>query len=300
MGSDEPRDGRLEGLYRRYLGKPAGKTDVYLGFALFFGGLAIGVFGLVLYLASGQFPPEHSLYWQLRELAIVMAFVGLPAFVLSIVVLLPVDQRAVYAGVVGAAISGVAVAVFVTTYPQAWNVPGRDFSPLGLSIYSGGLIVLIAASGAALVAYHLERRHPSSAEQMVPSEPADDETKSEPPTEAEVKKDIESAVSAADITWGGVEQPTTRKLEIRGDSDTDLDPSGFASIDQPATTTEGEDVDTAVTQLQKLRGWEPTTAAGDGVDEQTTALRELRKESETSDQTADLSAVGKLLNRLGR
>ena len=297
MASDERDDGWLVALYRRYLGEPVEKTDVFIGFGLFFGGLTFGVVGLVMFLASGTVSPGDIFRWQLREIAIVSAFLGLPGFVLSIVVLLPVAKRAVHASIGGTIVCGSAVAVFIATYPQAWNVPGRDYSPLGIAVYAVGLAILVASTGAALVAHHLEEGSAGRTAGSPEAGPREQTDPGDSVTAAEVQRDIESAVADADLTWGGVERSATRHLELDTESTADLDTSGFAAIGPEATSTGGGKIDDAVEGLKKLRGWEPETATGQGVDDQTTALSELRASADEDEAGGDNSLMGGLLAR---
>lgn len=294
MAPGDAECGQLVSLYRRYLGEPSAVSDVYLGFALFFGGLTIGLIGLVLFLLSSGIGPTSMGYWQLREFAIAAALLGMPAFVLSIVVLLPVDARAVYAGAGGGGICLMAIGFFVTSYPEAWNVPGRDHSPIGVTVYAGGLAVLVASTGAALVAYHLDRQSGGTVRES--SDVTETVAESdEPVSTAQVEQDIASAVAASELTWGGVDQPKTRRLELVTDSGPEFDRSGFTSSSTSSESTDSTDVEAAVAELQKLRGWQPETATGTDVDEQTTALRRFKDEQEEDDQ--DREGMGGLIAR---
>jgi len=287
-------DGRLIELYRRFLGDPAEKSDVYLGFSLFFGGLTVGVIGLVGFLSSGYFGPETSMFWQLREIAIGLAFVGLPSFILSIVVLLPTTDRVRYASLGGSGICLLAIAIFVWSYPQAWNVPGRDFSPLGVSVYSVGLSILVASSGAALVAHHIDRiQNPEGLE-----EEGGDESSQESIAESEVKADIESAVADSDLSWGGVEKPKTRRLELTTESEGTLTSDDIAGGSPINAKTSRDGVESAVTELRKLQGWNPPKATGEGTDSQTVVLHELRKQSESESDSG--GRIKDLLGWFGR
>lgn len=276
MTSPDADDGRLLALYRRYLGEPERTADVFVGFALFFGGIAVGAIGLLLFLASVGVPAGGELYWQLREVAIVLSVVGLPALLSSIVVLLPVSRRAEYASLGGGALCLAATGIFVAAYPQAWNVAGTDYSPHGITVYAAGLTVLVASTGAALVAHHLERARPGEASAEAGDGSADADV--DPVTDEEVRRDIDETVAASELTWGGVEQVEPKRLTLSHAGDEEIDPSGF-DVAPEVRTDAGEEVDDSVQELRKLRGWEPSTARGTDVDEQTDALRALREQS---------------------
>lgn len=283
MTSPDTDDGRLLALYRRYLGEPERTTDVFVGFALFFGGIAVGVIGLLLFLASVTAPDGSALFWQLREVALVLAAVGLPALLLSIVVLLPVSSRAAYASLGGVALCLAATGIFVAAYPQAWNVPGTDYSPHGITVYAGGLTVLVASTGAALVAHHLERARPGDADAA--GEPQAGSTGAPAVTDEEVQRDIEETVAASELTWGGVEAAEPKRLTLSTEAGADLDASGFDVAPEVRTDVASE-VDDSVQELRKLRGWEPKTERGSGVDDQTDALKALREQSADDEEDA--------------
>ena len=212
-------DHPLMRVYRRYLGEPSRSMDVFVGFALFFGGIAVGLLGLFGFLASATLPVTGPLYWPLREIAIVLATVGLPGLLLSIVVLLPVSRRALYASLGGVALCTVGIGIFVATYPQAWNVPGQDYSPYGITVYASGLVLLVAATGAALVAHHLEVATSTAAD--VAGQPrehgADEETDGGVPVEREAEGDTQDRADDADGGVLAVEVGTRPLLNCRSD-----------------------------------------------------------------------------------
>lgn len=283
MSPPDAADHRLLSLYRRYLGEPERRTDVFVGFGLFFGGIALGALGLVVFLASVV--ADAALFWHLREVAIVLAVVGLPGLLLSVVILLPVATRAVYASLGGVTFCIVATGIFVATYPQAWNVAGTDYSPLGITVYAAGLTVLLGSTGAALVAHHLERAQSTGSTPSMES-PTPTTTNHAPVTDDEVQRDIEEAVDASELTWGGVEPEETRRLTLSVDEgEEDLDASGLDVA--PAVKTDAG-VDDSVIALRQLRGWVPPTERGEGIDDQADALRALRERSGDAEEATGL------------
>lgn len=296
--SDDGPDNTLISLYRRYVGEPERTTDVYLGFALFFGGIALGLIGFTAFLWSVTLPDGAALFWPLREIAIATAFLGLPAFILSVVVLLPVSRRVIAASSAGTVLCLAAVGVFVAVYPDHWNVQvGADYSAQGIAVYAGGLALLVASTGSALVAHHLERARPQpSAEAAHDVSTAATTGRSETVTEEQVERDIEEAVEAADITWGGVQKTESKRLTITTDDSGDLDTQAFGA--DAANTIRGGGVDDAVAGLRKLQGGERETATGSGVDEQTAALQALR-DQQASREEEQPSTIGRVRERLG-
>jgi len=303
---------RLLALYRRVLGEPEREGEVYLGFALFFGGLALGTLGLASFLwgavAYDQYTP---VLYRLREVAIVLAMLGLPAFVLSLVVLLPVDRRARIASGAGVLLTLVAAGVFVWAYPANWNVAGStaDYSTQGIAIYAAGLAVLAASSGAALVAHRLEHARatgdggaggggaPGGAA-SAGSTGERDGAEPESVTEAQVQQDIEDAVEAADLTWGGVERDTTRRLTVETD-EPDIDRSGLDADAANTARSEGDDIDAAVEGLRNLQGGDLEQGTGDAVDEQAVALQELR-ERRDEEEVGESTVIDRIRERFSR
>ncbi|MFB6211927.1 MAG: permease [Halobacteriales archaeon] len=310
MASEEQADGRLLALYRRYIGEPDAETDVYLGFALFFGGIAFGLLGFVIFLGSVGVTAGTDLFWQLREIAIVLATIGLPAFLIGIVVLLPVSDRARYGAAVGGAVSLIAVIAFIAVYPQNWNVQaGPDYSAEGIAVYAIGLAILVAATGAALVAHQLERVRPGSGDGDASDAPATggggstgssgEDAAGETVTDEQVRADIDDALSGAELTWGGVEKSDTKRLQIETDAP-ELDDSQFEDVEATTTRSAGNSVDDAVAGLQQLKGGQPEEASSEGtVDDQTAALRELKEQQEQELAEEDDGALGRLKRTLG-
>ncbi|WP_435099128.1 DUF7139 domain-containing protein [Halarchaeum sp. P4] len=280
--------------YRRYIGEPERLADVYAGFGLFFGGVTLGVVGVLVFLWGSTVPAESMAHWQLREIAGALALVGLPAFVLSIPVLLPVDRRATYAAAVGAVVCLAGVAVFVTSYPYHWNVEGAtDNSTLGVVVYAAGLVLLVGAGGAGLVTNRVERARLAGESDggAGGGDPSAGAAASDEPevTDADVERDIEEAMSESDLSWGGVEKTNTTRLQI-DTGDDDVERSNLSA--ENANVSRSEGVDSAVSGLQKLRGGESKEETGEGADDQVAALQELREKQRAEEvATADDEGV---------
>jgi hypothetical protein len=258
---------RLVDLYRQYIGEPDSRTDVYLGFALFFAGLGLGLVGLLLFAVERGVLPGGA-FW-LREIAFAAGALGLPVVLVSVVVLLPADRRAVYVAVGGLAVTVAAIAFFVSVYPNDWNF-GADYSLRGVIVYAVGLVSVLAATGSALVGYHIERAGGGPA----PRGGDDDGDDGPEVTDEAVQRDIEEAMSETEVSWGGVEKVDTERLTITPDSELegqDLDRSG-------AKVHRSKSVDNQLTALKGMKGGEQRTDSGSGVDDQADALKELREQ----------------------
>ena len=145
MSSSDATDGdRLVELYRAYIGEPDRRTDVYLGFALFFGGLGVGLLGLFLFVIERALL-SGSVFW-IREISFAIGALGLPLVLIAVVVLLPADRRALYVAAGGLAVVVAAIGFFIAVYPSNWNYGTPDYSLHGVTIYAVGVISMLAAT----------------------------------------------------------------------------------------------------------------------------------------------------------
>lgn len=276
--------------YERYIGEPDAKTDVYLGFGLFFGGLALAAVGLVLFLWSAYVEVDSAFYWTLRQVAIVLASLGLPAGMVGIVVLLPVSRRALYAASGGFVVCLLAMAFFLSVYPANWNVQSAaDYSAQGIALYAIGVVTVVASTGAALVAYQLERSRPD------PSPNGDDPR--EEVTDERVARDIERSMEEVTLSWGGIRRKETKKLAVDTDTE-EIDRSSFDRVEAKTTRAAGTDVDSAVANLRGLRGGNEKQATGTGTDDQAAALVELRERKRMEALATRNSRLERLRSRI--
>jgi hypothetical protein len=282
MSTDGTPDNVLFEWYGRYIGDPETETDVYLGFGLFFGGIALGAVGILVFLLSALASGSGAPAWAIREVAMVAAAGGFPLLLLGIVVLLPGDERMTYASVAGLAVCLVAVGLFVYAYPMRWNVAGSpDYSAQGVAVYAVGLVAVVGATGAALVGHQVERATPVDR-----SVDADDGaggtdvngSAAASVSDEQVRRDIDEAMAGADLSWGGVDRKNTKRLELNTPSDVEVDREAFENAEATTVRSSGRDVDDALSNLRKLQGRERETDASTGVDDQTAALNELRQQ----------------------
>ncbi|SNZ04877.1 hypothetical protein SAMN06269185_0708 [Natronoarchaeum philippinense] len=274
-------DNKLFELYEQYLGEPDAETDVYLGFGLFFVGIAFAVIALGLFAWSGAFVYGTDGFWSRRAPAFALGMLSVPTLLLSLVVLLPVERRATVSGLGGWTITLLSVVAFWQVYPSNWNVAGAtDYSIQVTAVYAVGMTVLTASTGAALIAHQLARARPGPAD----IEPVDDEDEEETTyTTEEIEADIENAMEGVDLSWGGVEKHESKRLEFSTDTEFEA-----ASVDGEATTTrESGGVDAQVSGLRQLKGGEKKTQTSEStVDDQTNKLKELR-EQRRKEEAAD-------------
>lgn len=266
MATDPPESVLFE-WYERYIGEPDA-TDVYTGFGLFFGGIALAVCGLSLFLWSASVEPGGGFYWTLRQVAVVFASLGLPAGMLGIVVLLPVSTRVLYTAAGGLAVCFVSMTFFLVVYPSNWNVQNAaDYSAQGIALYASGLAVVVASTGAALVAHQLERTTPA---------PEQERSEREEFSEERIARDIDEAMDGVDLSWGGVRRKETRTLAVNVEAD-GVDRSSFDQVEATTTRTAGSSVEDAVLNLQGLQGSQKDRTTGRGTNDQAAALAQLRE-----------------------
>ena len=283
MSTSTDTENRLFEWYRAYIGEPDREVDVYLGFTLFFAAISLGVaaFGASVLIggAEGQ-------AYGLRELAFVLGMASLPTALGSIIVLLPVDRRGLVGAGLGAVVCLVAVVWFTQVYPSQWTSGSETYSVQVLFVYSVGVTALLASTGAALVAYHIDQRRPGPAdfdpeEYGEGSEGAPTETESY--TDEEIRQDIEESLAGVDLNWGGIEQTENTSLDLTmGESE--FDTSGMrVEVDRVKTESS---VDDQVDGLKQLKGGDDKTARSETtVDDQTEQLQELTKRREQEQAT---------------
>ncbi|GGK79228.1 DUF7139 domain-containing protein [Haloarcula sebkhae] len=269
--------------YHEYIGEPAKERDIYVGFGLFFAGVALAILGFCLFLYSNVLESGSPLYWEIREIALVIGFIGLPSVLLSVVVLLPVGFRTRVVSAAGAVFCLAATIILVNIFPYGWTTSeGTNGSVWTISVYATGLVMLVASIGAALVAHYLERATTSTES---PEAVESAENKSESVSKSDVDTDIEQALERTDLSWGGVEQqPKTKRLNLdMPDTDSDLDRTAIKNSEATTTRADSNDIDDAVDGLRQLQGGQSKTERSTGTEEQVNALTEFRNEQTEND-----------------
>lgn len=301
MDASQDGENLLLGWYRRYVGPPEAERTVYGGFGLFFGGIGLALIGIVVFLASATVPADDLFRYTLREIAGGAGAVGLPALLLGVTVLLPVDRKVVYAAGVGTAVCLVGVGLFAASYPYAWNVVGSDRSGQVVAVYAAGIVAVIGATGAALVGHHIDRAS-TTTERIVERErtEATTSTAGERPTvtDDQVRRDIDEAMADSELSWGGVEKTKTKRLRLNTAEVDEIDGSNVADVEATTVRSAGRNVDDAVDAMKGLRGGETKQARStQTTDDQTAALQALREKQAGEElSTDDDGVVGRLRN----
>lgn len=297
MAADSLENDRLFALYRRYIGEPEDRTDVYLGFALFLGGIGLAVIGLALFLWSTTLELRSDAYFAWVTPAYALTMVALPVTMLGIVVLLPSERRMLYTSIGGTAITIAATIGFLVAYPEHWNfMRETDYTVEVTATYAVGLAGLIASTGAALIAHYLEVAKRADGVEL---DEADDEEPTESYTDEEIQHDIDAAMEGVELSWGGVEKTDHTRLEFSEDEFDDVD------VNVQAKTVRSSGVDAQVAGLKGLKGGDAKkTTSSETVDDQTAKLRELREqqsaESDVDDAPEKVSILQRIRSLVGR
>jgi len=291
-GDDELPDNRLFELYETYVGDTDESADVHLGFGFFFAGVALAVSAMGIFVyALATTEPDTVAYFRVTEWAFGMGMLSIPVAISGVVVLLPIDRRAVAATAVGDVLIAIAVVAFRSLYWGSWGGYGTGQTVTVLGLYAVGLTLVVGSTGAALVAEQIQRAQAPAPGDI---EPVAEDDPDETYTDDEIQSDIDDAMKDVEMSWGGVRKHEGASLSF--DTDADIDASGFADA-EAATTTRSSGVDNQLSALQGLRGGQKNTATSEStVDDQTAALQELRNEREAEEsETESTSSEGGLL-----
>lgn len=296
MSETSPPDNVLFSLYEQYVGEPETETEVYSGFGLFFAGVSFAVIGLLLFiLGAAVYGLREPGYFALAQPGYLFGLLSVPLALMGIVVLLPTSRRIVTTAFGGLALAVVAAGAFLWVYPSVWFEFGPWNTLFIIGTYAVGLAVIIATTGSALVAHRLTQGQKTKAGTATADSDGDGPS-TESITDEEIESDIEAAMSDVDISWGGVEQTETRRLDFT----TDYADEASGSLDVEAEqTVSTRGVDAEVDGLRQLKGGETDVETADGtVDDETAALRELKDRKRSGDLSDDDPDEGGALSRL--
>jgi hypothetical protein len=125
-------------------------VSVYLGTAAFVVSLVLATVALGMFLGSAQQLPVDATPRLVREFSFGLAAASLPAFLLSLVVLLPSRRMARGLALLGTAVAGVAIALFEAAYPAQWTSTPTGQTAVVVPVYAVGVFALVVAVGFAV------------------------------------------------------------------------------------------------------------------------------------------------------
>jgi uncharacterized protein YegP (UPF0339 family) len=148
MSQEADEENALVSFYSERVTEPSTNDEVY-GYWLFALGLIASIVGIAVFLYSATFsrPPasQGGSYWLLREIAIVLAGIGVPLILGGVAIRLPLRERATQIVGIGIVICLAAILWFVAVYPAGgWPVDTGHTGVIGL--YAVGLVVIGLAS----------------------------------------------------------------------------------------------------------------------------------------------------------
>lgn len=138
--------------YRRYIGdlEEVSEVDVFLGAGLAMVGLLLAVAGWGILAYAEATVAIGPRFWTFREVAVIVAGLGVPTFMLGMVTMLVGNDSITAISLAGFAVCMVGVLVFTVAYPHSWNVAtGADYLLEGITVYGLGVLGITFAAGAA-------------------------------------------------------------------------------------------------------------------------------------------------------
>ena len=236
----------LTDVYEGEVGRVATRRQQLVGTGLFLAGgaglvtaIALATTGLGTTLGLGDYAA--------REVAGVVAGVGLPAVVLGIFAVLPAGPRTRLAAVSGAGVALVGVAAFQHIYPYSWMADAPLLALAVSAVYSVGVLTTFWCLFAALATFKT-RKDPGGTARMAVTEEGSikliEESRSIPGLGGigflgrDPDGDVETQTNRreAPTSDGGATHSDTGASEAAGQSDTDSDPSnpqGRSGTSQP-------------------------------------------------------------------
>ncbi|WP_132057448.1 DUF7139 domain-containing protein [Halorussus amylolyticus] len=130
----------LAEAYEENVGEVGSLPRLYLGVGLFVAGALLVVVGIVV-STTDAYTAFGLEWWQAREIAGVLAGLGVPAVFVGVFTVLPASQRVRAAAAIGAGIAVLGVALFTYAYPQDWAGYGADLTAQVAAVYFLGVLV---------------------------------------------------------------------------------------------------------------------------------------------------------------
>lgn len=130
----------LAEAYEENVGEVGNLRRLYLGVGLFVAGALLVVLA-ILVSTTGLQSLLGLEWWQAREVAGILAGLGVPAVFVGIFTVLPASQRVRAAAAMGAGIAVLGVALFAHAYPRDWAGFGADLTLPVVVVYFLGVLV---------------------------------------------------------------------------------------------------------------------------------------------------------------
>jgi len=155
--ADRVAKDRILRWYARNIGpvghgpRPVVPASIYAGVLLSLLSVAVGLGALGAFVWTMEGATRGSdTYWLVRTATFAGGMVSLPAFILSLIILLPTGKVAKVLGGVGLAVTGIATTLFVDAYPGEWNFSNPELTTFVVEVYAVGVILLVIGVGLAV------------------------------------------------------------------------------------------------------------------------------------------------------
>jgi hypothetical protein len=212
----------------------ASQRRVYLGTGLFAAGALLVVGGI---LAGGTGVLINNGYgpYESREIAGILAGLGIPAVFVGIFTVLPANRLQRAAAAVGAGLAVLGVMLFRASYPYNWYTPGTGVPSTGtlafILVYAAGIITTFWCLFTAVATFKT-RNDPGGTVTLTVTKDGETHTVEVPADDVESAREKLASGSFGGVgVFGGVEDP---KQETRAN----------ASEPAPSTTSDGATVTT--------------------------------------------------------
>ncbi|WP_134672509.1 DUF7139 domain-containing protein [Halorussus marinus] len=132
----------LAEAYEENVGEVGSLRRLYLGVGLFVVGALLVVVGIVV-STTGVHAALGLEWWQGREVAGVLAGLGVPSVFVGVFTVLPASQRVRAAAAIGAGVAVLGIALFAHAYPYMWAGAGNgvDLTAQVAATYFFGVLV---------------------------------------------------------------------------------------------------------------------------------------------------------------
>jgi cytochrome c biogenesis protein CcdA len=130
----------LAEAYEENVGEVGNLRRLYLGVGLFVAGALLVVLAILI-STTGLQSILGLEWWQAREVAGILAGLGVPAVFVGIFTVLPASQRVRAAAAMGAGIAVMGVALFSHAYPRDWAGYGANLTLPVVAVYFLGVMV---------------------------------------------------------------------------------------------------------------------------------------------------------------
>jgi cytochrome c biogenesis protein CcdA len=219
-------------------GGEASRRRVYLGTGLFAAG-ALLVAGGILAVATGVLVDNGFGIYEVREIAGILAGLGIPAVFVGIFTVLPANRLQRAAAAVGSGLTVLGVMLFRSAYPMQWYAPNSGLPSTQtlafLLVYAAGIITTFWCLFTAVATFKT-RNDPGGTVTLTVTKNGETRTVEVPASDVESAREALTSGSFGGVgVFGGVEDPEqeTRANASEPAIDSDSEPAQHARSSKP-------------------------------------------------------------------